>query len=102
MNWDPNDNPFADHLKHVEAPESARSYKCVYVELLKKYNPVVFGLDKRRKSTLAEDGLPEVDEVCEPDRAVEVKESFNMRRDYLKSILVSSMYRKEYRRPRDE
>ncbi|OMJ83849.1 hypothetical protein SteCoe_15150 [Stentor coeruleus] len=98
VNWNTDDNPFQDHLKHIEGPESNPDLKCVYIELLKKHNPKILGLDPYQKLSMAMDGLPELENPENPEDSLKVKENFNRRRDFLKTILTSTLFKQEYRR----
>ncbi|CAG9332210.1 unnamed protein product [Blepharisma stoltei] len=95
VNWDPNDNPFQDHLKHIENNEAGDKSHCTYMELLKQYNPGILGLSTQKKLYMSMDGLPEIEERYD---ALEIRENFNKRRDFLKSILVSTLLEERFRR----
>jgi Inhibitor of Apoptosis domain len=98
VNWNPDDNPFQDHLKHIEGPEANPSLKCPYMELLKKHNPLILGIDPHRKLYMAMDGLPELEDPDNPGQSLETKQNFNRRRDFLKTILTSTLYMQEFRK----
>ena len=98
VNWNPEDNPFQDHLKHVEGPEANPGLKCLYMDLLKKHNPAILGIDTHKKLYMAMDGLPEIEDPDRPEHCIEIKENFNRRRDFLKSILTSTLLMQEHRR----
>lgn len=98
VNWNPDDNPFIDHLKHIEGPDANPDLKCTYIEMLKKYNPAIIGNDPYKKLSMAMDGLPEMENSGNPDGSFAIKEDFNKRRDFLKCILASTLLKPEFRR----
>ena len=90
VNWDPNDNPFGEHLKHAETSQEAE--KCVYVKLLRQYNPVLLGLSPTRRATMEEDGLMELeDDSRDTATTLHLKEQYNQKRDFMKALLVSTL-----------
>jgi len=92
VNWNATDNPFMEHLKYADSSE-AEHRPCQFVDLIKRYNPVLFELEKDAKFTLSDEGLPEIDEEnIDPATSVAVKAEYNSRRDFLKSLLVSTMF----------
>ena len=68
------------------------------MELLKQYNPLILGLDNQKKLFMAMDGLPELEDSETMQECIEIKENFNKRRDFLKSILTSTLLLQEYRK----
>lgn len=98
VNWNPDDNPFIDHLKHIEGPEANPDLKCKYMELLKKHNPAIIGNNVFQKLSMAMDGLPEIEDDQNPAKSMAMKEDFNRRRDFLKSILTSTLFKQEFRK----
>jgi baculoviral IAP repeat-containing protein 5 len=97
VNWNPDDNPFLDHLKHIEGPEANPDLKCKYMELLKKHNPAILGNNSFKKLSMAMDGLPELD-TEDSEKSLAIKENFNKRRDFLKSVLTSTLFKQEFRK----
>lgn len=91
VNWEANDNPFLDHLKHLESSDAVESKQCTYMELLKQHNPSILGLDDCQKMSVNMDGLPEVDDEIEPEESLSVKEYYNQRKDFMKCILLSTL-----------
>jgi len=65
------------------------------MELLKQYNPGILGLSTQKKLYMSMDGLPEIEERYD---ALEIRENFNKKRDFLKSILVSTLLEERFRR----
>lgn len=102
VNWNPDDNPFQDHLKHIEGPDANPGLSCIYIELLKKHNPLILGIDTQKKLFMAMDGLPELENMESPEECLEIKENFNRRRDFLKCILTSSLLIQDYRKKKNE
>lgn len=66
--------------------------------MLKKYNPAILGNDPYKKLSMAMDGLPEIDNLADPNESFAIKEDFNKRRDFLKCILASTLLKTEFRR----
>lgn len=89
VNWDPNDNPFGEHLKHAETSPEAE--KCVYVQLLRQLNPVLLGLPATRRATIEEDGLMELEDSRDPASVLPLKQQYNQKRDFMKALLVSTL-----------
>ena len=44
------------------------------------------------------DGLPEAEDPDDPEECLQIKENFNKRRDFLKSILTSTLGMQQFRR----
>jgi hypothetical protein len=92
VNWNATDNPFTEHLRYAESTESDHR-SCKFVELIRRYNPSLFELEKEAKFSLSDEVLPEIDEdSIDPATALAVKAEYNHRRDFLKTLLVSTMF----------
>lgn len=92
MNWNATDNPFMEHFKYADAQE-AEHRPCHFIELIRRYNPILFELEKDAKFTLSDENLPDVDEEnADPAQTVAIKAEYNTRRDFLKSLLVSTLF----------
>lgn len=92
MNWDPNDNPFADHLKHINREDGDKKYTCFYMNLLRENNPDILGLENNEDMLMSAEDMHELDKDRGEEVAFALKEDLNKRKDFMKALLFSSLF----------
>jgi hypothetical protein len=90
VNWNSSDNPVMEHLKYTDSSRSDQR-PCRFIELIKRHNPTLLTLGKETKFTLSNEALLGV-EAENVAVTMVVKAKHNLRRDFLKSLLVSTMF----------